>query len=82
MARSTLAGETARITLQEVSYVWGYKKKDRRVGFRDIVQYKVFDLPFNVRWLITDWDFGQSRQVDEGKVEYSRTIYLQIDRQF
>lgn len=78
LARSTLAGETARMTLKRQLR---RAVHNSRVGLADVVEDEVLDLPLNVRRLVSDGDLGETGKVDEGEVEETRAVDLQVDRE-
>ncbi len=54
--------------------------EDDAVGLGNVVCDEVADLTFNVGGLISDWDLGETGQVDEREVEDIRAVNLEVNR--
>ena len=47
-----------------------------RIWLRYVVHDETLDLPFDICRLISYWNLGQTRKVDQGEIEDARPVYL------
>jgi hypothetical protein len=74
-----LLGKLQRIRVGEIYICWTDRQDDGLFGC-DILHDKVFDDLLDVGWLVTHWNFRDTRKINKGQIQHIWSVNLEVDR--